>query len=759
MPHSLRPIRMRPAMMLAAWGFTVAAAAAQPPASDPLQLVNVFVGSEHDAKDGNTVPGASVPFGLVSVSPDTTRGSTNGYDSRSPVTGLSFTHESGTGGNSKYGNFRVLPTIGALDPRNAALPRREESGAPGFYRAILDDHGQPIMVEASATRRAGLIRVTFPAGPDGNLTLDATSAIQLMGQGPKATEAHVEWTDAQDFQGWAAFTGGWNPAPVKLYFAARIDRPAKAWGGFEADRGALTLHPGLGGVTGGDQREDPSRLLGAFATFETGRNNVVQIALAVSFVGVDQARRNLDSEIADRDLATVRAAAAAQWRDVLNHIRIEGGSDIERRNFMSALYRSHTMPHDVSGENAWWTSDAAHYEDYYTLWDTFRTLHPLLTLIEPDRQRAMLNSLLETYRHTGWLPDARIAGANGMTQGGSNGDVLVADAVVKKLGGFDQALALEAIRKDGEVESTDPQNVGRVLAGYTALGYMPLDQTRSASRTLEYAYDDFAIAEVAQAQGDSALARHFLARSGNWRNLWDASLGCIRPRYRDGTWLAHFDCDHVYPDNRTAWWDAPFYEGSSAQYSTYVPQDVAGLIAATGGQARFTAWLDRLFDGGGYNHSNEPDFLAPYLYIHAGRPDRTAERVRAILAKDYHPTPGGLPGNDDAGAMSSWYVWSAIGLFPNAGQPFYYIASPLFTRTTIRLEGGRSFTINAPGTSAANLYVVAARLNGKPIDRAWLTHEEIAHGGVLDLDMAAKPAGWATRFTTPPNPFLPRAKG
>jgi predicted alpha-1,2-mannosidase len=287
---------------------------------------------------------------------------------------------------------------------------------------------------------------------------------------------------------------------------------------------------------------------------------------------------------------------------------------------------------------------------------------------------------------------------------------------------------------------------------------MPLDETRSASRTLEYAYDDFAIAEVAQAQGDSALAQRFLARSGSWHNLWDTNLGCIRPRYRDGTWMAHFDCDHAYPDNRTAWWDAPFYEGSSAQYSTYVPHDVGGLIAATGGETRFMAWLDRLFDGGGYNHSNEPDFLAPYLYIHAGRPDRTAERVRAILAKDYHPTLGGLPGNDDAGAMSSWYVWSAVGLFPNAGQPFYYIASPVFTRTTIKLEGGRSFTINAPRASAANLYVVAARLNGKPIDRAWLTHEEIVRGGVLDLDMAARPAGWATHFTTPPNPFLPRTR-
>lgn len=749
--------RMRLSGAVLLCGLGAATASAQV-TSDPLALVNVFVGSEHDGNDGNTVPGASVPFGFVSLSPDTTNGSTNGYDRHSLVTGLSFTHESGTGGDSKYGNFRVLPTIGPLDPRNAALPRQSETGAPGFYQAVLLQDGQPIAVAASATRRAGLIRVTFPRGTDGNLTIDATSSVQLMGHGPKAIAAEVAWTDAQSFEGWAAFTGGWNPVPIKLYFAARIDRPAKAWGSFEADRSALRLHPGTESAAGGDQRADATRMLGAFATFDTASSDTVQLKLAVSFISIAQARRTLDQEIPNWDMAAVRAAADAQWRDIFDRIHIEGGSDAERRNFMTALYRSHTMPHDLTGENVWWSSDAPHYEDYYTLWDMFRTLHPLLTVIEPDRQRAMLNSLLETYRHTGWLPDARIAGGNGLTQGGSNGDVLVADAVVKKLGGFDQALALEAIRKDAEVDSPDPLNVGRELSGYRTLGYMPLDQTRSASRTLEYSYDDFAIAEVAQAQHQDALAGAMLERSGNWRNLWDKTLGCIRPRYRDGSWMAHFDCAHLYPDNRTAWWDAPFYEGSSAQYSTYVPHDVAGLIAATGGDAAFTAWLDRLFDRGGYNHSNEPDFLAPYLYIHAGRPDRTAERVRAILAKDYRPTPDGLPGNDDAGAMSSWYVWSAIGLFPNAGQPFYYIASPLFTRTTIRLEGGRSFTIEAPAASAANLYVVAARLNGKPIDRAWLTHDELMKGGVLQLDMAAHPAGWATHFTTPPNPFLPRAR-
>ena len=730
----------------------IAGGAAAQSVPDPVDLANVFVGSD---KGGNTVPGAAVPFGLVALSPDTTRGETNGYDPRSPVTGFSFTHESGTGGHSKYGNFRVLPTIGRLDPRGAALRRIQELGRPGYYRASLDAGAAgPILVEASATRRVGILRLTYPRGGDANLMLDVTSSIQLMGEGPIATAAHVEWSDAQTFSGWGNFTGGWNVAPVKLYFAAAFDRPASSHGNWQADRGSLQLLPPAS-ADGGDQRTDPFRRLGAYARFDSAPDNVVQLKLAVSFVSMEQARRTLATELPGWDFTAARNAAEAQWRDALSRITVEGGSDAERRNFYSALYRSHAMPHDVSGENVWWSSPEPHYEDFYTIWDTFRTLHPLLTLIQPDRQRAMIRSLLDTYRHTGWLPDSRIAGANGMTQGGSNGDVLIADAIVKKLGGFDATLALEAIRKDGEVASADPLNVGRALEGYVALGYMPLDLNRSASRTLEYSYDDFAIAEVAQALGHGDVARNYLKRSTSWRNLWDADLRCIRPRYGNGDWLADFDCAHVYPDNRSAWWDAPFYEGSSLQYSTYVPHDVAGLIALTGGISAFVGWLDQLFDGGGYDHSNEPDFLAPYLYIHAGRPDRTAERVRTILARNYRPTHDGLPGNDDAGAMSSWYVWSSIGLFPNAGQPFYYIGSPVFTRSTIRLEGGRSFTIVAPAASPERPYVVAARLNGRPIDRAWLTHDEIARGGRLDLDMAEAPAGWATHFQAPPNPFLP----
>jgi predicted alpha-1,2-mannosidase len=266
---------------------------------------------------------------------------------------------------------------------------------------------------------------------------------------------------------------------------------------------------------------DYARRTGLWARFDASDGAPVQLKLAVSFISMDKARANLEQEMPGWDFAAIRAAGEAQWRDALGKIDVTGGSEDQRRQFYTALYRSHTMPHDLSGENVWWPSNEPHYEDFYTIWDTFRTLHPLLTLIQPQRQRDMVRSLLDTYKATGWLPDGRIAGANGMTQGGSNGDVVIADAIIKNLGGFDKELAWAAMAKDGEVETDAPFHQGRVLKDYLARGYVSLDQTRSASRTLEYAFDDFAIANAACHLGRNADAARYQRRSENWKNLWD----------------------------------------------------------------------------------------------------------------------------------------------------------------------------------------------------------------------------------------------
>jgi predicted alpha-1,2-mannosidase len=714
----------------------------------PAELASPFFGVDGG---GNTVPGASVPFGFVSLSPDTSRGSTSGYDSSGLILGFSHTHVSGTGGAGKYGNFRVTPAIGEDAWGNLAFPKAGEEASPGYYAVTLGRAGKQIRAELTASRLAGFHRYRFSPTSAARIVIDASATIPLGGGGPRCSGGEVQVIDDRHIAGSMTFVGGWGREhPYTLHFFAEFDRPALEVGRWHSSRGSFARTSGTGVSTGGDTRASLDNRLGAFATFDTRRDPVVQLKLGVSFVSIAQARQNLEGELPGWSFEQARAKARQQWSEALGKVEVDGGTKEQRRIFYSALYRSELMPHNLTGENVWWKSDEPHYEDFYTIWDTFRTLNPLLTLIEPERERGIVRSLLDTYRHDGWLPDARIAGETGPSQGGSNGDVLVADAIVKGLGGFDEKLAMDALLKDGDEQSDDPLNHGRELKDYVSLGYMSLSQTRSASRTLEYAFDDYAIASAAAKLGRGDIEKRYAARSQNWVNLWHGELKCIRPRYADGRWLENFDCGYEYPDATSEWWDAPFYEGSSRQYSTFVPHDVAGLIRRVGGRAAFVEWLDSFFNEGAYNHGNEPDILAPWLYIHAGRPDRTAERVRAIMATQYRDGRGGLPGNDDAGTLSSWYVWAAMGLFPNAGQPFYYIGSPVFARTVIHLEHGRSFVVEAPNTSAANLYVQGAELNGRKIDRAWLTHEEVARGGKLVLQLGPRPSVWGTDAPSPP---------
>lgn len=700
------------------------------------QWVDPFVGADNG---GATVPGAAVPFGFVELSPDTTHGDTSGYASSGAVIGFSHTHVSGTGGGSKYGNFRVTPIAGPLSVGNLSFPKAQEQASPGFYAVTLAGDRGGIRCELTASRLVGMERFTFPAGSEGTLVIDASSHVLLS---QHATHAEATLLDETHLSGSASFVGGWNPAPYTLYFYAALSRPANRFGTWTANMGSEHLGAGLKHVEG-DQNSDYLNRLGAFETFDTTHDRVVLVKLAVSFISVDKARENLENEMPGWDFDLARRRAQDSWEQVLEKIRVSGGTESQRRIFYTALYRAHYMPHDLTGENAWWASTEPHYEDFYTLWDTFRTLHPLLTLIQPDRQRDMIRSLLDTYRHTGWLPDARVAGANGLTQGGSNSDVLIADAVMKGMTGFDYKAAYEALAKNADVESDHPLTEGRQLEDYKRLGYMSLTQNRSASRTLEYAYDDFCVSEVARTLGRNEDAAKYLKRSSNWANLWDPEKRCIRPRYADGRWLENFSGETEYPDTSTAeWWDVPFYEGSALQYSTFVPHDVRGLIGRLGGDEAFTLWLDDLFDRKLYDPTNEQDLLAPYLYIHAGRPDRTADRVRTLLESEYHESRGGLPGNDDSGTMSSWYVWGAIGLYPNAGQAFYYIGSPVFRSVSIDLGSGRSFIIDAPESSASNRYVQNAELDGRPLNRAWLSHREIASGGRLVLHMGQVRSNW-----------------
>jgi predicted alpha-1,2-mannosidase len=708
-----------------------------------------FVGTENG---GNIVPGAQIPFGFVHASPDTVNPNTAGYNPHENILGFSQTHVSGTGGASKYGNFLTTPLVGNLHVNNLASPKTEEEASPGYYTVRLTRSN--VKAELTATRLVVMHRYTYPKSQLSHLLIDVSSVVQPESgkdaiKNPHPIDCWARVIPPNRIEGSGNFVGGWNQSPYTIHFSAEFDRPFNAFGTWRDDR----IDPSTTSASNEGK-------VGAYATFDTTNNQKVQMKIGVSFISTEKARANLLQEIPDWAFDGVRRQAEALWESALGQIKIEGGGEEQQKIFYTSLFHSYYMPHDLTGENVWWNSAEPHYEDFYAIWDTFRTHFPLLTLIQPERQRDMVRSLIDTYVHTGWMPDSRIAGANGMTQGGSNSDVVIADALAKGVMGIDYRKAYEAMVKNAEVQSSRPLYEGREISEYKQLGYVSMNYPRSASRTVEYAYDDFCIAQVAQTLGNTADSQKYFQRAKNWMKLWNDESRSIRPRYADGSWLKPFAAQHFYPDKDYSYWDAPFYEGGGYIYGTYVPHDVQGLINKLGGDDGFITWLDTFFtnpptrdpafDKGLYNHNNEPDFLAAFLYIHAGHPERTAQRVRRILATEYATGPGGLPGNDDSGAMSSWYVWAVIGLYPNAGQPFYYIGSPLFQRSTISLGGGRRFIVEARETSPSNLYVQSATLNGRTLDRAWLKHEEIASGGKLVLRMGATPSAWG-RENRPPS--------
>jgi predicted alpha-1,2-mannosidase len=700
---------------------------------------------------GNVFPGPVVPFGMIKPGPDMVapegRDPNAGWNAEGDIRGFSQTHVSGTGGGAKYGNILVQATTGDLAPMDSASPRAEEKASAGLYSVTLARYG--VGVEITAARRSAIYRFRYPADTKANLLFDVGHYL-LSGmrtgemQSLVASDVHV--LSPTEVAGSTSITGGWNKQPnaYTVYFYARTDSPAASWGTWLDGQ----LQPGSKSVTG----QTNSRS-GAWLTFATKAGRPVLMKIGISFISVEQARRNLAAEIPGFDFAATHAAAFAKWNHALSNVEIKGATPEQQQIFYTALYHTMLMPTDRTGENPLWKSAEPYYDDYYAIWDIFRTSGPLLTLIALERETAIVQSLMDIYRHDGFLPDARSGNYNGRTQGGSNAEFMITDAYVKGLKGIDWATAYEAEVHDAEVSPVDHFKEGRGgLDDWHSLGYVSIEGSdRTASVHMEYAANDFEIALLAKGLGKTADYRKYLARSGNWKNLWDADFsdggfqGFIRPRHRDGSWLTPFTAMDF-----CTWGGNTFYEGNSWTYSTFVPQDVASLIAKIGGPQKFVDRLDAFFAvPGRYDVGNEPGFLAPYLYNWAGRPDKTAEHVREIIAKSYHAGLTGLPGNDDSGAMSSWYAFGQMGIFPNAGQDVYLIGSPAYAQTTLHLAGGKDFVIEALNLSAESIYVTAATLNGRPLDRAWLRHREIVSGGRLVLTMSKMPGHWGERNLPP----------
>ena len=702
--------------------------------------VDPFLGIEGG---GNTLPGPSLPFGMIKPGPDVGPNQANsGWEPTGRINGFSQTHVSGTGGGPKYGNILVQPTVGPIQADGYGSDRSDEHGTLGYYRVRLQRYA--IDAEITTASRSAIYRFIYPATTQGNLLFDAghcLSWISKAGEGQSITASTATIVSPTEVSGSSSVTGGWNKQTnsYTVYFYAMSDKPAQTWGTWQNGE----LHPGtkVSAPSAGNKS-------GAWLTYSTQQGREVDLKIGISFVSVAQAKANLEREIPDFDFDRVHRAAVVSWEQALGAIELKGASESQQQVFYTALYHTMLMPVDRTGENPLWQSDEPSYDDFYAIWDTFRTSGPLLTLIAPERQSNIVRALVDIDRHEGWLPDARSGNFTGRTQGGSNAEFAIADAYVKHLPGIDWDQAYRGILQDAETTPMDAMKEGRGgLEDWRPLGYLTIEGTdRPGSKQMEYAADDFEIAMVAKGLGRDSDYQKYLQRSGNWKNLWNPAIedhgvrGFIEPRHRDGSWKKDFTTMQS-----CSWGGDTFYEGNSWTYSLFVPQDVAGLIRQSGGPELFVQRLDAFFTGKGrFDVGNEPGFLSPYLYIWAGRQDKTVERVQEIAAKNFHTGRKGLPGNDDSGAMSSWYVFAAIGIFPNAGQDVYLIGHPSFHEVTLHLAADKRFVIEAKNLSAENAYVVDATLNGKPFDRAWLRHGEIVDGGRLILTMAPKPGTWPT---------------
>jgi len=712
--------------------------------------VDPFIGVDWG---GNTFVGSAIPFGMVKLGPDMEtfddRRSGFGYSSHGVILGFSHLHLSGAQG--KYGNILIAPVTGPLDLTDIKSPRSAEVNTLGYYMAQLSRYN--VKAELTSSRRVGFHRYTFPASAQSHLTLNVASALDL-GTGSESQRflgAQLHVVSNHEAEGVARFAGGWNKGgEYAVYYYMILDTPADAvqtWTGATLssakDASVATAMP-----------------IGASFDFESRANQVVQVKVGISFISAEQARQNVQREIPAWNFEAVHAASVALWRAELAKLDLKGETDSQRRQLYTAMYHIMLMPTDRTGENPDWQSSEPYYDDFYTIWDTFRSSSPLLTLISPDRQRDIIRSLIDIYRHAGYMPDGRSGNDNGRTQGGSNANVVIADALVKGLKGIDYETALQSMVRDAEVPPSDPQKQGRGgLKDYNERGFITLADERSGSRTVEYAYDDYAISEVACILGKPKEAALYAGRAHNFEHLFDPDLaymgfkGFLRPRNPDGTWA------DPYVVVRGTWPDF-FYEGDLWTYSLYAPQDMRRIIQLTGGDEMFRRRLDFIFTRSHFDVTNEPGFLLPTLYNYAGRPDKSADIVHYLLEKAFTDSRAGIPGNDDSGAMSSWLIFQTLGIYPVAGQDIYLISAPSVPDASLSLANGKKLRLIAKNLdrSGLNHYVQSVTLNGSELPNAWLRHDQIKDGATLVFTMGSAPTNWG-QSTPPPSMSDPGYRG
>lgn len=695
-------------------------------------LVNVLQGtdSHHGFSTGNTLPIVALPFGMNHWSAQTAEGRWFFSPHDKKLQGIRCTHQPSPW-MADYGHFVVMANTGPerhLSPGKRARAYRGEFAPSRFFAELLNDG---TTIEMAPTTRGAIFRFRFPAGAPGRVVLEPCAGKSEM-RAPKMP-------DRRTVVGVIEGNSGGTPEGFAHYFVARFDRDVVSADRFRGD------DPLVGPEAGGDR-------VGLYVEFDGD----VTMRLATSFISVEQAERNLDAELS-APFEEIAAAAETAWEANLGRIDVESEDDDRRRTFYSCLYRTQLFPrvwHEETPEGRKHRSPydgQIHDGPLYTdngFWDTYRTEYPLLALLQPEQLSEILQGWTNAYKEGGWFPQWATPGYRACMVG-THIDAVMADGIARGVTNFEKEIAVEGLLKHAE-EVGDPAGAwGRIgIEDYKALGYVSTDHHESVARSLDYAYDDWCIAQIATGEAREKL----LKRAGSYVNLYDSEVGFMRGKDPQGKWLEPWNEFH---------WGDPYVEGGPWQSSWAVQHDAAGLIRLMGGEEAFVAKLDRMLTTppyfttgaygfeihemtemaqagyGQYAQSNQPVHHVLYLYNAAGRAWRCQKEVRRVMDELYTPTH--LPGDEDNGEMCAWYVLSALGLFPlTPGHPSWTLGSPLFRRATVHLPNGKDLIVEAPENSEENVYVRNKSLNGQPLDRLFLTHDEVASGATLCFEMSTE---------------------
>ena len=738
--------------------FLLASATCAAQFSTPYDSVYPIIGTDGG---GNTFPGATLPFGMIQWSPDT---NTDAWyiHSDKQITGFGLTHVSGAG-CPLYGDFAVLPTPldltaspgTAIAPYAAAFDHTNEQAHPGYYALTLADG---IRVEITVAQRAGIARFTFPPGTPARLLVNAGSSANTSGPNAEKQAGHEAYGNQIELKGADSFAGSvsaggfcGSDSHYKLYVTGQFSKPYKAAKLWQDD--AILK----------DAKSAQGKHTGAWLDF--GSEHEVELKVGISFVSEAGAAANLRQGVAGWDFDDIHSTARQIWSRLFDRIAIEGGTPDQRAIFYTGVYHSLLSPtvfsdsdgnyigfddkvHSLSGSR-----QGVQYANYSD-WDIYRNTVQFQALLDAGRSSDMMQSLVNDAVQSGWYP--RWEAANDVTyvMGGDSPTAVIASSYAFGAQNFDVETALQYMVKAGTQPGVGPHNDSErpFLADYLKQGYTPVDKDHiAASRTLEYANDDFAIAQFAKDIGHNAEYKTFLKQSENWRNIFDPSTGWIRPRNSDGTWRAGFDAERSLPKRPGAPESTDqdgFEEGNTWQYSFMIPFDYPTLFAAMGGDNKVIPKLDRFFlklrcwGLPCYNIENEPDFVVPYAYVFAGVPWKTQTVVARIANEVFKPTPDGIPGNDDLGATSGVYVWNALGFYPAVpGVGGLVLGMPMFNKATLRLSGGRTLVVTRQGPG---IYVQSVTLDGAPYSSSWLPLSNL-HTGTTQLEFTMGTVPNATR--------------